>query len=259
MIKSNENSQKPLRITNEQELIIFLDSSTKSEIKIIHSIFHFMKVNKEAFPSYETIAENAGCCKTTVKTFMKKFEGVLFRTQKRYSGKRRTSNLYETDYWIMTAIIDLEEMMNHLSNFNDWSFKIKHELFDKGLTIRDIKLRHKQVINKKEKKLPHQVPKIAPYINSYINTSEKDTPSNRVESGTSFKINEEMWFSVLPKERANTNKLREFERIYGPAVIEMGLKNYKSDYVNPQIEVRHPMSLMGTILRQKQSSFLGRL
>ena len=67
---------------------------TKSEYSIAECVFNFMRKYGRAFPSVNTIAENARCSVRTVQRALKKFEliGIISRSARFAKNHRQTSN-----------------------------------------------------------------------------------------------------------------------------------------------------------------------
>lgn len=87
--------------TNFPECFVILDDKfTKKELSIAKSFLWFFKErlvgsHEKTFPSIKKISDMADCCKRTVDSFIKKYEGIVI-THKNLSAKngKYTSNQY---------------------------------------------------------------------------------------------------------------------------------------------------------------------
>ncbi len=220
---------------NLSEYLEIITSSTKSELKILKSYLWFHKKlvegnYKEAFPEREKIAEMSKCSVSSVRNFIKKYDGIIFSHENRrnFETGKQSSNLYHfnRDFMDHTILLEATGYLGRLINSREyilknlkihiWKEYIKNEDF-----MHEIIYRKGDLMNNK---IAHGFYSKLPTIKSYIlRTLSKDIVLHKVPDKQQKK--ETDWGPLSGLQLTESQK-KQLTKRYSPDALSKAVKDY---------------------------------
>lgn len=209
-------SNLSLKFLTEEEVphayIQLIDEMTKKDLAIFEAYCYFGELvllgeHQDVSPARSTIADRARCSLSSVRNFIRKYEGLVFshETRRRNDGSGlHDSNKYHLNIGCLEAYI-LLKYNNYFYRWKEKRLEVMHGMQDNSYFLVEKALKRDKLSTRK---LPTAIMQKLPTIKSYIKfQSYNCTPEKRTHQSTSISKKNFGVFADIPLTYAQIKSL----------------------------------------------------